>query len=232
MILLHYTGMDNEEETIKRLCCRKAQVSAHYLILENGAIIGLVSEDKRAWHAGQSQWHQEKDINSCSIGIEISNRGHNYLARDKTPPAFTNIQISAVIALIKDLRTRWTIPQNRILGHSDVAPFRKCDPGEMFPWSLLAQEGIGLWPPLEPFSDDTVLFEKNLSSSDIKKVHHNLSIIGYAIEQKSFFDNELKTYIKAFQRHFRPTQIDGITDYSTINTLEHVSNLFQKYTSL
>lgn len=129
MIIIHYTGMKTGQEALERLCDPEAQVSAHYVIEENGDIYQLVDDDKRAWHAGASEWQGETDINSASIGIELVNPGHEWGYRD-----FPDVQIEALIELSKDLVERYGIPVERILGHSDVAPGRKQDPGELFPW--------------------------------------------------------------------------------------------------
>jgi N-acetylmuramoyl-L-alanine amidase len=140
MLVLHYTGMRTADEAVARLCDPEAQVSAHYVVDEDGAILRLVAEERRAWHAGKGAWQGETDCNAASIGIEIVNPGHEFGYRD-----FPEVQIDAVISLINDIRTRWTIPDARIIGHSDLAPERKQDPGERFPWKRLAAIGHGLW---------------------------------------------------------------------------------------
>src|SRR5215469_8262132 len=139
MVVLHYTGMVDGPSALARLRHTEAQVSAHYVVEEDGRVFALVDEDRRAWHAGVSFWRGERDINGCSIGIEIVNPGHEFGYRD-----FPDAQISAVIDLLDDIRGRRRIPDARILGHSDVAPDRKQDPGERFPWKRLAQAGHGL----------------------------------------------------------------------------------------
>lgn len=138
MIVLHYTGMPAGAEALARLCDSEAKVSAHYMIEEDGRVYRLVPEDRRAWHAGVSEWQGVTDINSCSIGIELVNPGHEWGYRP-----FPDVQIQALIALLDDIRARHVIPDNRILGHSDVAPGRKRDPGELFPWDRLAEAGHG-----------------------------------------------------------------------------------------
>ena len=140
MIVLHYTGMADAASAIVRLCTEGTEVSAHYVVLEDGNIVQLVRESARAWHAGVSSWHDETDLNSCSIGIEIVNPGH-----DLGYPDFPLRQTAAVIALCKGIMIRRDIPKHRVLAHSDVAPSRKKDPGEKFPWRLLADSGVGLW---------------------------------------------------------------------------------------
>jgi len=136
MIVLHYTGMPDVESAIARLCSAGTDVSAHYVVLEDGRIVQCVPEAKRAWHAGTASWAGEEDINSCSIGIEIVNRGHDW-----GYPEFPLRQIAAVIALCRGIMLRRKVPPHRVLGHSDVAPARKKDPGEKFPWHSLANSG-------------------------------------------------------------------------------------------
>ncbi|WP_333587351.1 N-acetylmuramoyl-L-alanine amidase, partial [Phenylobacterium sp.] len=149
IILLHYTGMETGQGALERLRDPEAKVSSHYLVEEDGRIFSLVAEERRAWHAGVSFWKGETDINGRSIGIEIVNPGHDWGYRP-----FPEAQIVALIALIADIRTRWMVPDARIIGHSDVAPSRKIDPGELFPWKRLAAAGHGLWaePPAAPGS--------------------------------------------------------------------------------
>ena len=146
MLVLHYTGMETGEAALARLRDPEAKVSAHYLVEEDGRIFQLVPEERRAWHAGAGGWRGEDDCNAASIGIEIVNPGHEFGYR-----LFPEAQIAAVIALIGDIRDRWTIPDNRIIAHSDLAPARKTDPGELFPWKRLAEAGHGLW--FEPAAD-------------------------------------------------------------------------------
>ena len=140
MIVLHYTGMPDVEGAIAQLCTAGTDVSAHYIVLEDGRIVQCVPEAKRAWHAGVSFWAGEEDINSCSIGIEIVNRGHDW-----GYPDFPLRQIAAVIALCRGIMLRRKVPSHRVLAHSDVAPARKKDPGEKFPWHSLANSGVGHW---------------------------------------------------------------------------------------
>ena len=142
MVVLHYTGMQTGAEALARLRDEKARVSAHYLIEENGQIFTLVPEERRAWHAGVSWWQGKEGVNDCSVGIEIVNPGHEWGYRP-----FPSEQIDALLLLLKDICVRWLIPSSRVVGHSDVAPERKEDPGELFPWTALARErlAIGLW---------------------------------------------------------------------------------------
>ena len=147
MIVLHYTGMRDAKLALEHLCSPLSEVSAHYVVMEDGHIVQCVPESRRAWHAGVSSWAGETDINSCSIGIEIANPGHDY-----GYPDFPRRQTAAMIALCRSILTRHRIPANRVLGHSDVAPSRKKDPGEKFPWRLLHDSGIGLWVKPAPIT--------------------------------------------------------------------------------
>ncbi|MBP5857550.1 N-acetylmuramoyl-L-alanine amidase [Marivibrio halodurans] len=188
MLVLHYTDMENATVSLDRLCDPSAQVSAHYLIDEDGTIHQLVAEAERAWHAGLAYWRGIRDVNSRSIGIELQNPGHRLGYRP-----FPDAQIDSLIALAHDLLTRHPIRPRNILGHSDVAPARKRDPGELFPWPRLAAHGIGLWP------DGPV--EAGGSLPDI------LAGIGY--------DREAEHLVEAFQRRYRPARIDGRADAET-----------------
>lgn len=189
IIVLHYTGMGSALEALEVLCDPFAKVSAHYFIDEDGSVLNLVKDEKRAWHSGISFWKDETDINSSSIGVELVNPGHEFGYR-----GFTEAQMKALIPLCQGLIKKYNIPTDNILGHSDVAPERKLDPGELFDWERLAQEGIGLWP--EPTEED---FKK---AKDLVKNEYNfqhlLTEYGY---------NPLAAYVDvvtAFHRHFYP----------------------------
>src|SRR5882757_3731455 len=153
MLVLHYTGMADAEAAVRHLCTPTSEVSAHYVVMEDGRIVQCVPESRRAWHAGQSYWEGETDINSCSIGIEIANPGH-----DHGYPDFPKRQIAAVTALCRSIFTRHQISPDRVLAHSDVAPTRKRDPGEKFPWKVLAASGIGLWVKPAPMTQAGPIF--------------------------------------------------------------------------
>jgi N-acetylmuramoyl-L-alanine amidase len=185
MLVLHYTGMKTAEGALEKLCDAAAKVSAHYTVDEDGTVYAHVTEDRRAWHAGRSYWAGVTDINACSIGIELVNPGHEFGYR-----AFPAAQIETLTALCRDILSRRSIPAARVLGHSDVAPARKEDPGELFPWQQLAKAGIGLWP--EPIPGD--LGPEGL--------------VRYGYDPNAPRD---KT-ITAFQRHFRPAKLDGQWD--------------------
>lgn len=185
MLLLHYTGMPSGEEALAHMCNPAAKVAAHYCVEEDGRIFWLVGEDKRAWHAGASCWSGEADTNSRSIGVEVVNPGHEFGYR-----AFPKAQIGAVIRLCREILGDHGIPPTHVLGHSDVAPGRKEDPGELFPWKDLAAKGIGLWP-------ETAVEAKPLDSTD--KLAAALAQFGYDVK-----GNNLSKVITAFQRHFMP----------------------------
>lgn len=216
MIVLHYTGMQDGVSALQQLTNPMAEVSSHYLIWEDGRIFQLVPESARAWHAGRGQWGRDTDINSCSIGIEIVNGGHDYGL-----PDFPAEQIDAVIALCRDIGTRWSIPPHRILAHSDTAPARKADPGEKFPWARLADAGIGHFVLPAPLTDG-LSFARGAEGPPVQALQAMLSLYGYALPVTGVFDDATEQTVTAFQRHFRPARIDGIADLSTIQTLRNL----------
>lgn len=216
MIVLHYTGMQDGVSALQQLTNPLAEVSSHYLIWEDGRIFQLVPESARAWHAGRGQWGRDTDINSCSIGIEIVNGGHDYGL-----PDFPAEQIDAVIALCRDIATRWSIPPHRILAHSDTAPARKADPGEKFPWARLADDGIGHFVLPAPLTDG-LSFARGAEGPPVQALQAMLSLYGYALPVTGVFDDATEQTVTAFQRHFRPARIDGIADLSTIQTLRNL----------
>jgi N-acetylmuramoyl-L-alanine amidase len=213
IIILHYTGMQFSHEAIHRLCDPKARVSSHYVVLENGSIVQLVEEGKRAWHAGVSSWGGDTDINSRSIGIEICNPGHEF-----GYPAFPSRQIAATITLCRSILTRNIIRPENIVAHSDVAPSRKQDPGEKFPWKLLAQSGVGLWVEAGAVPNEEPL-RPNDTSPKVAELQKMLAAYGYGVEASGRYDITTNEVVTAFQRHFRPAQVDGIADASTLQTL-------------
>jgi len=214
MILLHYTGMGDAQAAARWLANPESRVSAHYLVEADGAITQMVSERHRAWHAGASYWAGEHDINSVSIGIEIHNHGHD--APDGLPP-YPRAQMQAVAALCRDIAARWAVPPERVLGHSDVAPGRKVDPGEHFDWQWLAQEGVGVWVPPAPVGD-----EAEPAADAVGEMKAKLARVGYGVTPGSFLDDETRAVVAAFQRRFRPARIDGRADASTRATLERL----------
>jgi N-acetylmuramoyl-L-alanine amidase len=214
MIVLHYTGMPDVEGAITRLCTSGTDVSAHYIVLEDGRIVQCVQESKRAWHAGVGFWAGEADINSCSIGIEIINRGHDW-----GYPDFPRRQIAAVTTLCRGIMLRHDLPSHRVLGHSDVSPARKKDPGEKFPWHSLANSGVGHWVlPAPIMRGETIRL--GAQGANVLALQHALARYGYGIEATSKYDTQTVEVVTAFQRHFRPARVDGVTDHSTLTTLQ------------
>ncbi len=213
MIVLHYTGMPDVEGAIARLCTAGTEVSTHYVVLEDGRIVQCVPESKRAWHAGASSWAGEEDINSCSIGIEIVNRGHDW-----GYPDFPLRQIAAVIALCRGIMLRRNVPPHRVLGHSDVAPARKKDPGEKFPWHSLANSGVGHWVQPAPIVHGEAILLGAIND-DVRDMQMALARYGYGVPVTGKYDAATMDVVTAFQRHFRPARVDGIADHSTLTTL-------------
>jgi len=199
MLVIHYTGMQSAQAALERLCDPAAEVSAHYLIDEAGQVTALVDEENRAWHAGVSSWRGQSDVNSRSIGIELANPGHEFGYRP-FPPA----QMAALADLAQGILARWPIPARNVVGHSDVAPRRKQDPGELFDWSWLARRGIGLWPQPAPVT--------------IGEAAALLAEYGYDIADP-------RAALIAFQRHFRPLSCDGVADSETLALLNGAMSL-------
>jgi N-acetylmuramoyl-L-alanine amidase len=206
VLILHYTGMRTAKEALDRLCDPAAKVSAHYLIDEDGAVTRLVAEEKRAWHAGISSWRGRNDINGASIGIEVVNPGHEFGYRP-----FPEAQMAALEALVKGILTRHPILARHVIGHSDVAPLRKQDPGELFDWPRLARGGIGFWPN---FAARTWA-----KPPGFREIQSFLSEIGYFCPQSGALDAITTATILAFQRHFRPERCDGVLDNETAHRI-------------
>ena len=217
MLLLHYTGVASAAGAIDWLSRPESKVSAHYVIDETGRITQLVAEEMRAWHAGVARWAGETDINSESVGIEIHNPGH-----EQGYPDFPEAQMAAVMALAKDIIARHDIVPARVLAHSDVAPVRKKDPGEKFPWARLAQAGIGHWVEPEPVNPPDPGIAVDAAGPLVAAVQGLLGRYGYDIEPTGGFDPRTEFVVRAFQRHFRPERVDGRIDQSTITTLERL----------
>lgn len=214
LLLLHYTGMASTDAAITRLCDPEAKVSAHYLVDETGAVLQMVPEARRAWHAGLSSWDGATDINSRAIGIEIANSGHG-----DGYPDFPDIQIEAVIALCRDIVARRRIGASRVLAHSDVAPLRKRDPGEKFPWKRLHHAGIGAWVEPAAMTNDAGC-GPGMRGTEITDLQNALRRYGYGLEPTGVYDEPTTAVVTAFQRHFRPKRVDGIADISTRATLD------------
>ncbi len=219
-LILHYTGMETGAAAEAWLCDTASSVSAHYIVHEDGRVVQMVREADRAWHAGQSFWQGCRDMNSCSIGIEIVNPGH-----EGGMPNFQDAQIEAVIALAKDIIERNGIVAERVLGHSDIAPGRKIDPGERFPWRTLAEAGIGHFVPPAPVTGGRFLAQGDRGEG-VEALQSMLALYGYDVEIQSVFDEDTFQVVDAFQRHFRQERVDGVADRSTIETLYRLlSNL-------
>jgi len=223
LVVLHYTGMQDAETALARLTdpapvagaypgpwqdrgvaadAPLPRVSTHYVVDEAGAVYRIVAEENRAWHAGAASWEGEGDVNSRAIGIEIVNGGHDF-----DLPDFTEAQIEAVIALVREILGRWNLTPARVVGHSDIAPERKLDPGEKFPWKRLADAGVSIWP-----ADANV----RLGADDIiAEVQQRLAAFGYGVAVTGAMDAATKAALAAFQRRFRPRVIDGAPDDET-----------------
>ncbi|WP_011581353.1 MULTISPECIES: N-acetylmuramoyl-L-alanine amidase [Chelativorans] len=213
-IILHYTGMTSGQAAEDWLCNPTSEVSSHYLAHEDGRVVQMVPEAARAWHAGRGSWKGEDDVNSFSIGVEIVNPGHQFGYRD-----FPSVQIDAVAALCLDICRRNAILPQRVLAHSDTAPGRKVDPGEKFPWKRLAEMGVGHYVDPERVTGGEVLAPGDRGSA-VAGLQRRLAEYGYGIEKTGVFDAETETVVAAFQRHFRPSAVNGIADSSTCSTLE------------
>jgi N-acetylmuramoyl-L-alanine amidase len=200
MLVLHYTGMESASEALARLCDAEAKVSAHYMVDEDGTTYVLVPEERRAWHAGVSFWAGEQNVNGCSIGIELVNPGHEFGYR-----AFPEPQIAALTQLARAILFRHPIPAWRVLAHSDVAPRRKEDPGELFPWARLAEAGIGLW----------VDYRAEGEAPPVAVVQQLLAEFGYEAPETGELDADTACVLRAFQRHFRPEAVTGEIDAET-----------------
>lgn len=216
IIILHYTGMETAGIACDWLCRPESRVSSHYLVADDGAITCMVDEEMRAWHAGESIWLGDTDINSASIGIEIHNPGH-FLGY----PEFPAVQMRAVRDLCRDIAQRWSIVPERVLAHSDVAPGRKIDPGERFDWAWLAAEGVGHW--VAPALDEGAALAEGDQSAAVADVQRALAAYGYGVTVSGQFDARTRTVVEAFQRHFRPQRVDGRADAGTRDTLSRLS---------
>lgn len=206
LLVLHYTGMPSAAAAIARLCDPAAAVSAHYVIDERGRVTQLVPEERRAWHAGLGGWQALTDVNGHSIGIELVNPGHEWGYRP-----FPDAQIESLIELASAIRDRHGLPPGAVIGHSDTAPARKTDPGELFPWARLAAHGLGIWP--EAACDRT---------ADMASALTLLASIGYRLDLSGTVPAQL---VAAFQRHWRPACVNGVLDDQTMGLIEAVARL-------
>lgn len=216
ILLLHYTGMKSAEAARDWLCTPQSRVSCHYLVDEQGFITQMVDESLRAWHAGLSSWRGHSDINSLSIGIEIQNLGHN-LGYSAFPPP----QMKAVIGLCRDIVSRNAILPRHVLAHSDVAPQRKIDPGELFDWRMLHEHGIGHHVEPAEVSGGSFL-QAGDSGQPVEALQAMLRLYGYGVVTTGEFDAMTTAAVRAFQRHFRPSRVDGVADPSTVATLHRL----------
>jgi len=206
-LVLHYTGMTRTDAALDRLCDPDASVSAHYLIDEEGTVYRLVPEQRRAWHAGVSEWAGDTDINDRSLGIELSNPGHEFGYRP-----FHEAQMAALEHLAGEIVRRHPIPARRVLGHSDIAPSRKQDPGEFFDWRRLAAAGIGLWPKLPAEPRRRASLGPGDRGDAVLEAQSGLAAYGYGITPSGTYDAKTVDTVMAFQRHFRPRIVDGAYD--------------------
>ena len=217
MLILHYTGMASTEAALNRLCDPEARISAHYLIDERGTVYRLVPDQRRAWHAGVSAWAGDTDINDRSLGIELANPGHEF---GYVP--FPETQMASLETLAQDICQRHGIPARRVLGHADVAPSRKQDPGEFFDWYRLAARRIGLWPKIQITVPPSPTLGPGDSGQRVLKAQATLAAYGYDIKITGEYDQQTVDVVVAFQRHFRPQVVDGAFDQTTEAALRNL----------
>ena len=217
LLLLHYTGMRSVEKAIDWLARPESKVSCHYVVAEDGTITQMVAENMRAWHAGHSFWKGSTDINSCSIGIEIHNPGH-----DQGYPDFPQAQMDAVARLATDIVARHRISPACVLAHSDVAPQRKIDPGEKFDWRGLALAGVGRWIAPEPVDENGWSLGLGARSEKVAEAQHLLRAYGYGIDVTGMLDEATAFVLRAAQLHWRPARIDSLLDASTLGTIRRL----------
>ena len=207
LIIIHYTGMQSERESLKRLTSPKHKVSCHYFINRTGKVLRMVEDKHVAWHAGKSMWGKRKNLNQNSIGIELVNKGHRYGYQ-----SYPKKQIKTLLKLCKLLKKKYKISNKFILGHSDISPLRKIDPGEKFPWAYLSKNGVGFFPSKE------MLKKSRFTDGDknIKFFFRNLNKIGYRYLGQKF----KKKIIKNFQRKYRQKKVNGVLDLETFKISE------------
>ncbi len=216
IIVIHYTGMQSERESLIKLCNPKSKVSSHFVINQSGKIYRLVEDEHVAWHAGKSCWGKYIDLNKNSIGIELVNRGHKF--------GYTNFkkkQLSSLEKVCKNLIKKYKIKQGNLVGHSDVAPLRKIDPGEKFPWKKLAKKKIGIWHTCKISLLKKFRGIKIFAKKDKIKFAKNLKKIGYCFSSNNKFS--FNKNAKAFQRHYRKELINGILDKECLIIAENLS---------
>ena len=219
IIVLHYTGMQSKIESLKRLINPKSKVSCHYLIDQKGEIIKLLDDDKIAWHAGKSKWKNFTNLNKNSLGIELVNKGHQH-GYQKYP----KLQIKQLIKLCIHLKKKYKINNKNIVGHSDIAPFRKKDPGEKFPWKLLNKNKLGIW------YKKSKIDKKIVNVKNRKVFFRNLHLFGYRYFSLNKVSKKDAFVIKAFKRRFLPNQVNGIIDQKTLEISEYLKLSYKKLT--
>jgi len=211
-VILHFTELPFRE-AITKLCDKASEVSSHYLIKENGEIFQLVEDKNIAWHAGKSSWHGKEKLNQNSVGIELDNLGNK---------EFSKKQMNSCVKLCKELSSKYNIPKENFIGHSDVAPERKIDPGIFFNWKLLSKKGIGIWHKIDPISININLYKFGVIGKNIGKIQSNFKKLGYNINITEVFDHQTNYVIRAFQSKFCPHIIKELG-------LAHYNNLESKY---
>ena len=218
ILLIHYTGMETTSAALNRLCDPKSKVSAHYLIDEDGTAYQLVKDERRAWHAGVASWRDQSDINVRSIGIELVNPGHEFGYR-----RFPDTQMEQLVGLASEVVSRHHIPDEGVLGHSDVAPGRKQDPGELFDWAALAEAGVGLWPA-RGFRIRRIgpILQAGDRGAEVAALQGSLKTFGYGIAEDGDYGAQTQAVIAEFQRHFRPLIVNGVADSETCSLLDHL----------
>ena len=213
-IIIHYTGMQSMRASLYRLTSKRHKVSCHYLIDRKGTIFQLVEDNKIAWHAGKSKWKKFKNLNHNSIGIELVNKGHQFGYQK-----FSKKQINMLIKLCLKLKRKYRIKNSFILGHSDVAPLRKSDPGEKFPWFKFKKKNLGIWYSIKKNKSLLILGKKNLRNSFFK----NLYKIGYRYFSKSRSSKTDKLVVKSFQRRFRQNKVNGKIDLECLKISDNLA---------
>ena len=214
-VIIHYTGMQSEIESLNRLKDKRAKVSCHYLINRKGLVTQLVHENKIAWHAGKSKWKNFDDLNKNSIGIELVNKGHEFGYQN-----FSSLQINKLINLCKKIKKKYNLKSENFLGHSDISPLRKNDPGEKFPWKKLSKFKIGNWYKERKFKFKNLEEKKikNLFFKNLKKIGYRYHSVQTKINQKD------RLVVKAFQRRYLPNKITGIIDLKTFKISHYLVN--------
>ncbi len=214
-VIFHYTGMQSKRVSLERLLSKKYKVSCHYFIDRDGEIIKMVEDNKIAWHAGKSRWGKFQNLNKYSLGIELHNKGHKFGYQ-----FFTKPQISKLVKLCLKLKKKYKIKQSNFLGHSDIAPLRKTDPGEKFPWQKLNKKGLGLYSK----NLKKNFIKKKLSQNEIrKKFFFNLHSIGYRYFDKKRYNNKkTKLLIRSFQRRFRTNKVNGVLDLECLKISQNL----------